>query len=106
MVYAKYQKASIKALVQVDFPMYALSKHNQNKRKKKAKFKMLSFCKKVILLHPTFSCKVLSVYIVYAKYQNVAGKALVRADFPVHALSMHDSELQRAITLTELAPSP
>ena len=28
--YAKYQKASVKALVQVDFPVYALSKHKQN----------------------------------------------------------------------------
>ena len=27
IVYAKYQKASVKALVQVDFLMYALSKH-------------------------------------------------------------------------------
>ena len=26
IVYAKYQKASVKALVQVDFPVYALSK--------------------------------------------------------------------------------
>ena len=32
MIYAKYQKASVKALVQVDFPLYALSKHNQNKQ--------------------------------------------------------------------------
>ena len=30
IVYAKHQKASVKALVQVDFPVYALSKHNQN----------------------------------------------------------------------------
>ena len=29
IVYAKYQKASVKALVQVDFPVYALSKHKQ-----------------------------------------------------------------------------
>ena len=32
IVYAKYQKASVKALVQVDFPMYALSKQKQNKQ--------------------------------------------------------------------------
>ena len=32
IVYAKYQKASVKALVQVDFPMYALSKQKQNKK--------------------------------------------------------------------------
>ena len=30
IVCAKYQKASVKALVQVDFLMYALSKHNHN----------------------------------------------------------------------------
>ena len=31
IVYAKYQKASVKALVQVDFLMYALSKHKHNR---------------------------------------------------------------------------
>ena len=30
IVFAKYQKASVKALVQVDVPVYALSKHKQN----------------------------------------------------------------------------
>ena len=30
IVCAKYQKASVKALVPVDFPMYALSKHTHN----------------------------------------------------------------------------
>ena len=30
IVYAKYQKASVKALVQVDFPVYSLSMHKQN----------------------------------------------------------------------------
>ena len=35
IVYAKYQKASVKALVQVDFPMYALSKQKQNKKTEK-----------------------------------------------------------------------
>ena len=33
IVYAKYQKASVKALVQVDFPVYALSKQKQNKKR-------------------------------------------------------------------------
>ena len=32
IVYAKYQKASVKALVQEDFPVYALSQQNQNKQ--------------------------------------------------------------------------
>ena len=31
IVNAKYQKASVKALVQVDFPVYSLSKQRQNK---------------------------------------------------------------------------
>ena len=30
IVFAKYQKTSVKALVQADFPLYALSKHKQN----------------------------------------------------------------------------
>ena len=30
IVYAKYQKALVKALVQVDFPIYALPKQKQN----------------------------------------------------------------------------
>ena len=36
IVYAKYQKASVKALVQADFPVYALSKQKakQENRKK------------------------------------------------------------------------
>ena len=32
IVYAKYQKASVKSLEQVDFPVYALSKQTQNKK--------------------------------------------------------------------------
>ena len=32
IVYAKYQKASEKALVQDDFPVYALSKQKQNEQ--------------------------------------------------------------------------
>ena len=43
---------------------------------------------------------------MYAKYQNVSVKALVQVDFPGYALSMQHLELQRPITLTELAPSP
>ena len=55
----KYQKASIKALVQFDFPVYALSKQKQNKQTEKqmAKFTKLSFCQKIIVWHKTSSCK-------------------------------------------------
>ena len=56
IVYAKYQKASVKALVQVDFPVYALSKYNQNlylkaNRGKMTKFTKLSFCQKTCFWH-------------------------------------------------------
>ena len=33
IVYAKYQKASVKTLVQVDFPVNALLKQKQNRKK-------------------------------------------------------------------------
>ena len=48
IVYTKYQMASVKALVQVDFPVHALTK---------AKFKTQSFCQKVFLRHQGSSCK-------------------------------------------------
>ena len=47
-VCAKYQEASVKTLVQIDFPVYALYKHKQNpnlkanSQKKMAKFTELS----------------------------------------------------------------
>ena len=63
-VRAKYQKASVKALVQVDFLMYALSKHKHNpylifnrKQEKMAKFTKLSCCQKLIFWHQTSSHK-------------------------------------------------
>ena len=34
IVYAKYQKVSVKAPGKADFPVYALSKHKQNKQPK------------------------------------------------------------------------
>ena len=46
------------------------------------------------------------VYTVYTKYQDVSVKAVERVEFPVYALPMDLSELQRAIMPTELAPSP
>ena len=48
IVYAKYREASVKALVQVDFLVYALSKQKQNKKTgKMAKFTKLSFSQKL-----------------------------------------------------------
>ena len=57
IVYAKYQKASVKALVQVDFPVYAQFKKNKNLQEKMAKFTKLSFCQKLIFWHKNSSCK-------------------------------------------------
>ena len=62
IVNAKYQEVSVLAPVQVDFPVYALSKHKQNlylkaNRKKMVKFTKLSFCQKMFFWHQTSSCK-------------------------------------------------
>ena len=62
IVCAKYKKASVKALVQVDFLMYALSKHKPKlyligNGKKMAKFTKLSFCQKLIFWRQTSSHK-------------------------------------------------
>ena len=89
-MYAKHQITSVKALVQVYFPAYALSEHKQNRYQKVncqkvVKFKMLSSCQKVFLWH-----------IVYEKFQRVSVKALVQVDFPVHALSEHSQTLIEA----------
>ena len=98
-VYEMYQKVSVKALVQVDFPVYALPKHRQNKQmgnkpllrskvlKTMAKFKTLSFCQKVFYCIKLIHASVQYVYIVYAKYQMASEKALAQVDFHVHALS-------------------
>ena len=87
IVYAKYQKASVKALVQADFPVYALSK--QKHRKKWLSSKRCHFVKKyfygIKLLHANVQC----VYIVYANYQMASVKALVQVDFPMYVLSEH-----------------
>ena len=55
IIYAKKTKASVKALVQVDFSMYALSKQKQ--QEKMAKFTKLSFCQTFMFWHQTSSCK-------------------------------------------------
>ena len=80
--------ASVKALVQVDFPVHALSEHSQTLMKKQsvkkmAKFKTLSICQKVLLWHPTSSCKCSTCLhcVCYAKYQMASVKALEGVDF-------------------------
>ena len=58
IVNAKYQKPSVKALVQVDFPVYAQAKSLfKSKQEKKAHFKKL-FCQKKI-----FGIKLLHAYV-------------------------------------------
>ena len=50
IVNAKYQKPSVKAMVQVDFPVYVQAKSLfKSKQKKTAHFKKLLFCQKTSL---------------------------------------------------------
>ena len=52
IVNAKYQKPSVKALVQVDFPVYAQAKSLfKSKQEKMAHFTKLLFCPKKIFWH-------------------------------------------------------
>ena len=64
-VNAKYQKPSVKALVQVDFPAYQQANpYLKANRKKMANFTKLLFCKKKNW-HQTSSCKCsISLYCV------------------------------------------
>ena len=66
IVNAKYQKASVKALVQVDFPIYAQTKSLfKSKQEKMANFTKLLFCQKIFFWHRTSSCKCsMSLYCV------------------------------------------
>ena len=55
IVNAKYQKPSVKALVQDDFPVYAQAKYLfKSKQEKMAHFKKLLFCPKKIFLVSNF----------------------------------------------------
>ena len=101
IVNAKYQKASVKALVQVDFLVYAqaisLIKIKAD-RKKMANFTKLLFCKKK-KKHPYFGIKLLyanvqCVYIVYAKYMYQITKPLLKS-------SVKNDQVQNAVILSE-----
>ena len=68
IVNAKYQKPSVKAMVQVDFPVY-LYMHKQNpylkaNRKKMAHFEKLLFCQKTFFGIKLLYANVQWVYIV------------------------------------------
>ena len=82
IVRAKYQRASVKALVQVDFLMYALSmhKHNPYLVGKMATFKAI-ILSKINILASNFFTQMFNVSIL-CKYQIVSAKAMVQADFP------------------------
>ena len=81
IVCTKYQKASVKALVRVDFPVYALIKRLQNhylkaNRNKMANFTKLSFCQKLLFWHQTSSGIRTWIRIVTgdtSKWQSFAG---------------------------------
>ena len=59
IVNAKYQKPSVKGLVQVDFPVYAQANSLfKSKQEKNGSFKKLLFCQKTFFfLHQTSLCK-------------------------------------------------
>ena len=68
IVNANYQKASVKALVQVDFPVYAqaksLFKHIKSKQEKMANFTKLLFCQKTFFCIKRLHANVQWDYIV------------------------------------------
>ena len=66
IVNAKYQKPSVKALVQVDFPVYAQANSLlKSKQEKNGSFKKLLFCQKTYFWHQTSLCKCsMSLYCV------------------------------------------
>ena len=69
IVCAKYQKASIKALEQVGFLMYALSNHKHNpylieNRKKWLSSQSYHFCKKINILASNFFKQMFNVSIL------------------------------------------
>ena len=78
IVTAKYQKPSVKALVQVDFPEYALAKSLfKSKQEKMAHFTKLLVCQKTCFWHQTSSCKCsVSLYCV-GKVLNCFSKSCI-----------------------------
>ena len=91
IVCAKYQKVSVKALVLVDFIVYALSKHKQKtlpkckQEKKNGQFhKAVILPKKCCFFFASNFCmqhaNVQCVYIMSAKYQIVSAKAVVQVN--------------------------
>ena len=79
-MYAKYQMLTAEAGLQVEFPMYALSKNTKSILKKKSEKIMLNskcchFVKKIFLSIQYLHVNVQGVCIVYAKYQILNSKS-------------------------------
>ena len=110
-MYANYQIQTANALVQVEFPVNALSEKHKfpmQKFEKNAKFKMLSFCQEIIFSVSNILMQNVQCFkIVYAKYQMSAAKALVQVEFPVFVLSPYEEEkwkncyVQNAVILSK-----
>ena len=109
IVYAKYQKVSVKVLVQVDFPVYALSKQKQNKQTgKMAKTMKLSFCQKLIFWHKTSSCKC-SMCPYYDSFNKSSGTSWFPCTCTVWALTkpllrskvLKNCQVQNAVVLAK-----
>ena len=82
--------ASVKALVQVDFPVHLSTNKTLIKKQCEKWLRSIRchFVKKyfygIKLLHANVQC----VYIVYTKYQDVSVKAVEQVEFPVYAPPM------------------
>ena len=83
--------ASVKTLVQVDFPVHVLSTKKTLIKKQCKKWlssKCCHFVKKYFYGIKLLRANVQCVNIVYTKYQDVSVKAVEQVEFPVHALPM------------------
>ena len=86
-MYAKYQMASVKTLVQVDFPYLSTNK-TKKQCKKWLSSKRCHSVKKYFYVIKLLRANVQCVYIVYTKYQDVSVKVVEQVEFPIHALPM------------------
>ena len=98
IVNAMYQKPSVKALVQVDFPVYAQAKALFKSEQGKMVYfrggggqKAVILSKNIFFWHQTSSCKCsISLYCV-GKVLNCFGTSCgtIVVEFPAYALSIH-----------------
>ena len=83
-----FSKSSGKSWFPCAYTIWALTKPLLKSSVKLAKFKTLSLCQKVFLLHQTSSCKC-SMCLHYTKYRDVSVKAVEQVELPIYALPMH-----------------